>query len=95
MKSVVGKRFGHLVVISTIRNQNGSAQYRCQCDCGEICEKWHSALKPGAHCGHIPADRSAWKDGNRTPEPRTPWEYEGREDLLIAAQEALDAAAGK
>ena len=50
---LTGKRFGHLVVLESVRSEEGKLLWQCQCDCGNICTKTASVLNAGlvTSCG--------------------------------------------
>lgn len=53
-KDLTGKRFGKLMVLSKTENRKrGAYLWRCQCDCGNICEKTTGDLNSGSaiSCG--------------------------------------------
>lgn len=51
-KARVGERHGRLVIMEWLRsNKHRRAVFRCQCDCGAICEKTSDALDEKSSCG--------------------------------------------
>ena len=50
---MIGKRFGHLVVLEYIGHRNKKDFYQCQCDCGNLAVVRGQALRSGAtqSCG--------------------------------------------
>lgn len=54
-QDIVGKKFGFLTVLEkTTKTQNdGKILYKCQCDCGEICERDRTSLQrhSSPYCG--------------------------------------------
>lgn len=64
MHSLVGKRFGKLVVLERIPHKAGQIQvhYICQCDCGNVIETDAACLRGGkTSCGCILANRKLKK----------------------------------
>lgn len=51
--SIIGKRFGRLVVLKKSKTKNNKSYWECQCDCGNICVVSRSNLKGGVtkSCG--------------------------------------------
>ena len=49
MESIIGKRFGNLIVVSKTneRYSDGSFLYECKCDCGNIVKTTSFRLKSG------------------------------------------------
>ena len=52
-KDLTGQRFGHLIVLEKAESKNKHVYWKCQCDCGKICEKTSQGLRNGeaTHCG--------------------------------------------
>lgn len=50
---LTGQKFGHLIVIEQAPSKNRHVYWKCQCDCGTICEKSGECLRAGTtlHCG--------------------------------------------
>lgn len=50
---LTGQRFGHLIVLKKAESKNKHVYWKCQCDCGQICEKTGQGLRNGeaTHCG--------------------------------------------
>ena len=71
-QDLTGKRFGKLIVLCKSENQRRRAtMWRCQCDCGNICEKPTGELNSGfaTSCGcswRQPAVQEAQKYGRLT-----------------------------
>lgn len=71
-KDLTGKRFGKLVVLEKTKNRKrGAYLWRCQCDCGNICEKPTGELNAGTatSCGcswRQPAVREGERFGRLT-----------------------------
>lgn len=71
-QDLTGKRFGKLIVLCKSENQRRRAtMWRCQCDCGNICEKPTGELNAGfaTSCGcswRQPAVQEAQKYGRLT-----------------------------
>lgn len=70
-KDLTGKRFGRLVVLEkTEKRLSRSVLWRCQCDCGNLCEKTTSALNGGSArscgCAFQPAVRVGDRFGRLT-----------------------------
>lgn len=49
---MTGERIGLLVVLSRAPNQQGTAQWFCRCDCGEICTVAGISLRATERSGH-------------------------------------------
>ncbi len=52
-KDLTGQRFGQLVVESRAPNVNGTARWRCVCDCGGRTIITGIALRAGVKNGHV------------------------------------------
>lgn len=64
---LTGKRFGKLVILEKAgRNQNRATLWKCQCDCGNICEKSVGDLNAGfaTSCG-CSWRKSAVREGDK------------------------------
>jgi len=50
---LTGQKIGHLTVLEQGKKQGGKLYWKCQCDCGNICEKQGQYLRAGkyTHCG--------------------------------------------
>ena len=62
-----GKRYGRLIVIEmTNKRQNGSVVWKCQCDCGNICEVVAPSLRAGRtkSCGCLKKESDKKPKGN-------------------------------
>ena len=62
-----GKRYGRLIAIEmTDKRQNGSVVWKCQCDCGNICEVVASSLRAGRtkSCGCLKKETDKMPKGN-------------------------------
>lgn len=46
-ESIIGKRFGRLVVIKKSESKNNYSYWECQCDCGNVCIVSRNSLKAG------------------------------------------------
>lgn len=53
IKDLTSQRFSHLIVLESTekRDIDGTVVWKCQCDCGKICEVSTSALKDKHSCG--------------------------------------------
>lgn len=47
LKDLTGQRFGNLIVLYRVANQNGKVVWKCQCDCGNTTEVTGQNLKNG------------------------------------------------
>lgn len=63
-----GQRFGILTVLERAENKNKNAQWKCQCDCGNICVKQGYLLRKGAikSCGCMKSDFFKNHNPNKT-----------------------------
>lgn len=52
---LTGKRYGRLVVMGSVRNEDGRLMWQCQCDCGNVIEIRSTLLKNGqaTNCGCV------------------------------------------
>lgn len=48
---ILGKRFGHLVVVDYDHRSNGITWFRCRCDCGREVVYEYVNLRSTSHCG--------------------------------------------
>lgn len=46
-KNIIGQRFGNLVAIEHVKDGSSSAQWRCQCDCGNTVVRYGNGLRRG------------------------------------------------
>ena len=50
----VGRRYGHVEVLSVIRTADGKLRYRCKYDCGRVVDRsTTNEFRDGSHCGDI------------------------------------------
>ena len=52
---LTGKRYGRLIVMGSVRSEDGRLMWQCQCDCGSLCVKAAGVLNAGlvSSCGCI------------------------------------------
>lgn len=57
---LTGKRYGRLVVMGSVRSEEGRLMWQCQCDCGNVCAKTAGVLNAGlvSSCGCIRKSRA-------------------------------------
>lgn len=74
-KSLVGQRFGKLVVLEDVGRRNRSVLWSCQCDCGQVVVVRSDVLKSGntKSCGCITKELQSIKAKARGGENHWNW----------------------